>query len=1062
MTPEPDPRGRDVPQPGLIAGYQIVERLGHGGMGAVYKARQVNLGGRIVALKILRRALSRNEAYIRRLQREARIVGGLDHPHIVKGIDLGESSGFHFFVMEYVEGETLRAILQSGRVFTEAETLQLGEQIASAIDYYGQRGIVHRDIKPGNIVLTADGVAKLMDLGLAKGPEDSALTRSGATIGTPQYLSPEQAKNPRGADVRSDLYSLGATLYHMSTGRPPFTGETVAAVLTAVLFGHCPTAREAKPDLSRGFSRLLEKLMHRDPAHRHQTPAELLRDLRAVRAGGDPEPPAVVRSRRRAFLIVGACVLGAATIVGGGVALRGKIDGHGASPPVVAAPDPSLVAVSKIGGVDGVPPHALAEYVAKLKEIADRFPESRGAGAAAELRRDVERVVESQARQIADLARRAASDVQAKPDDDVADAIDAFDRTREAETSKRFGESLSAFPDDLIQRLNQSLEAARSDLLRDIVRGARIDVSRQVNLIESETVFDRVTAAFAQASDLLEHYRAAMTEDECRDIRAEIDDAMEKALAHFAEKPRAAIDDAIALAEQGKGLQARAKLEAVAEKESLGTLKLVDRVEEARQEIAAAIESANAKATALWDSRISDLRRLVSARAYADADSALAALKSDVDAAGEGDEAQRVAARVADEAGDLAAIRALWSRVALSIASDVGREIDLPLGKDRNRKKIVAVEGERVRFTYSGDGRPEKSESLYALDVAEVRARAGAGSSGNRALAAFLVAEAETRKGREARDLLDAAQAAVPASEGAERIAGRIADVREQLAHGDEEKRDASRRLLAEADAAFDEGRFADARERYVAIRDTAAHRETYAADRARIDERIGRCDSKLLEAELKRRFHAGVVVVDERSSRIRLTYDWSSPDQLKDFEFNEKFWKVEDGKLVNYGEKPPDKENLFKHKVGFRFPQTFNVFSDFSVDFDYYPSPDPFFFAASCFGNCVGVLSGAKKRQANTWRGDLADYEPAFQLKTETRKEAAPEGVVEFRFDGDEKHHVRIEILRKGEQFRFRVDGLLKIDHKVLPQQSGGFEIRTWTPDTYGPFVFEGVLKKG
>src|SRR5262245_4641739 len=258
--------------------YEILDRVGAGAMGTVFKARHKKLN-RIVALKVLKPSLARDARYVDRLRREARIVASLNDPHIVTGYDLGEEGGYHFFVMEFIEGKSLRALLVEWGMFAEEYVRGVARQVAQALDHAYQRGVIHRDIKPGNILIDEHGVAKLTDMGLAKGPADLTLTRDGATVGTPQYISPEQARNPQDVDVRSDLYSLGATLYHMATGVPPFRGDTMAQLITNVLNETPPAPNEVNPALSEGLSLVIRKLLAKDLRVRYQTPRELLDDL---------------------------------------------------------------------------------------------------------------------------------------------------------------------------------------------------------------------------------------------------------------------------------------------------------------------------------------------------------------------------------------------------------------------------------------------------------------------------------------------------------------------------------------------------------------------------------------------------------------------------------------------------------------------------------------------------------------------------------------------------------------------------------------------------------------
>src|SRR5262245_7131105 len=267
-----------------IPGYTLEARLGSGAMGSVYKAYQKGMK-RHVAIKILRRDLTDDPRQVERLQREAALVGKLDHPNIVRGLDSGETEGLVWFVMELVTGESLRErILRMGRI-PHDEAVRITRQLAEALDHAASLGVIHRDVKPGNILIAKDGTPRMTDYGLAKGESDDALTQIDATLGTPQYISPEQARNPRDADVRSDIYSLGATLYAMLTGHPPFAGETMAATLTKVLYERPKPLAEEAPDTPPALAYVVERMMAKDRRHRYQTPGELLHDLRALEEG---------------------------------------------------------------------------------------------------------------------------------------------------------------------------------------------------------------------------------------------------------------------------------------------------------------------------------------------------------------------------------------------------------------------------------------------------------------------------------------------------------------------------------------------------------------------------------------------------------------------------------------------------------------------------------------------------------------------------------------------------------------------------------------------------------
>lgn len=276
--------------------YELLDRVGAGAMGTVFKARHKKLN-RIVAVKILKPSLARDKRYVERLRREARIVASLSHANIVTGYDLGEEGGYHFFVMEFVEGKSLRQLLTEWGMFSEDYVIRVARETAMALDHAYQRDVIHRDIKPGNILIDEAGRVKLTDMGLAKGPADLTLTRDGATVGTPMYISPEQARNPQDVDVRSDLYSLGATLYHMATGVPPFSGDTMAQLITNVLNENVVPPDEANSAVSPGMSLVIRKLLAKNLTVRYQTPRELLDDLDLIEMS---QPPTVDLGRLEA------------------------------------------------------------------------------------------------------------------------------------------------------------------------------------------------------------------------------------------------------------------------------------------------------------------------------------------------------------------------------------------------------------------------------------------------------------------------------------------------------------------------------------------------------------------------------------------------------------------------------------------------------------------------------------------------------------------------------------------------------------------------------------------
>ncbi len=269
-----------------VPGYELLSKIGQGAMGMVYKARQISMD-RIVAIKVLAPRYSKDPSFVERFNREARAVAKLNHENIISGIDVGEVNGHHYFVMEFVDGSPVTGLMKREGRLDERRTLQIGLQVAKALQHAHRNGIVHRDIKPENVMITAAGVAKLCDLGLAKQAKgDSGVTMDGTSVGTPNYISPEQARGEEGIDIRSDLYSLGASLYHMATGTTPFSGANPMVVMTKHVTEHVEPPRKRCPSLSEGFNNLVLRMMQKRREDRHQDPDQLIGDLQSLLDGG--------------------------------------------------------------------------------------------------------------------------------------------------------------------------------------------------------------------------------------------------------------------------------------------------------------------------------------------------------------------------------------------------------------------------------------------------------------------------------------------------------------------------------------------------------------------------------------------------------------------------------------------------------------------------------------------------------------------------------------------------------------------------------------------------------
>jgi hypothetical protein len=281
----------DAPSP--VGRYEILGKLGQGGMGTVYQAHDPGLD-RIVALKLLGPRGGPDAEMRARFSRELAAAGRLDHPHVARALDCGECDGRPFLVMEYIEGTDLARLIGAAGPLPVADACELARQAAIALHHVHTSGLIHRDVKPSNLMLTPDGRLKVLDLGLARfhGPRGpgEALTEVGQILGTADYLAPEQVSNPRGVDARADLYALGCTLYHLLTGRAPFDGPGCSLPhekLTAHGRTPPPALRTRRPDVPEAVAAVVHRLLAKDPADRYATAAQVAEALAPHAQGCD-------------------------------------------------------------------------------------------------------------------------------------------------------------------------------------------------------------------------------------------------------------------------------------------------------------------------------------------------------------------------------------------------------------------------------------------------------------------------------------------------------------------------------------------------------------------------------------------------------------------------------------------------------------------------------------------------------------------------------------------------------------------------------------------------------
>jgi serine/threonine-protein kinase len=282
----PGPHKRSEPgvqKTSVLGDFRLLAQLGSGGMGTVYRARQDSLG-REVAVKVLAKELASRYGFVERFQREARLLTRLDHLHIIRCYAVGEAHGFHYLAMEYAAGGSVQTWMERIGQMGVGDAMHIALACALALGYAHEQGLVHRDIKPDNLLLTAEGTVKVADLGLAKASdEDVDLTQTGIGIGTPLYASPEQSRNAKQADARCDLYALGGVLYHMLAGMPAFGGGNFLEVIQAKQRGKFTALRHIRPDVPEPADKVIARLLARQPEKRYQSCEELIKDLQWYR-----------------------------------------------------------------------------------------------------------------------------------------------------------------------------------------------------------------------------------------------------------------------------------------------------------------------------------------------------------------------------------------------------------------------------------------------------------------------------------------------------------------------------------------------------------------------------------------------------------------------------------------------------------------------------------------------------------------------------------------------------------------------------------------------------------
>jgi serine/threonine protein kinase len=306
----------------FLGQYKILERLGKGRMAGVYKAAHEL--GQVVAIKVLPPSKAKEAQFLARFQREARLSMRLKHPNIVRSFQIGESRGLHYLVMEYLEGETLDEVVQRRKKLPPQEAVRLAYQVLQGLQHIHEQGLVHRDVKPANLMLVTGGkrndkdntlqsIVKILDIGLGREffdenttlPPDGAdiqLTGEGVLLGTPDYLAPEQARDPRSIDTRADIYSLGCVLYHMLTGQPPFPDKSVISQMVRHATEEPKPVKQFSPEVADGLQQILNWMLAKKPEQRYPTPVRAAQALQVYMVSGAEARPIEDAPQMRKFI----------------------------------------------------------------------------------------------------------------------------------------------------------------------------------------------------------------------------------------------------------------------------------------------------------------------------------------------------------------------------------------------------------------------------------------------------------------------------------------------------------------------------------------------------------------------------------------------------------------------------------------------------------------------------------------------------------------------------------------------------------------------------------------
>ncbi|MEW6745119.1 MAG: protein kinase [Planctomycetota bacterium] len=1102
-----------------IRGYRILEKLGSGAMGNVYRARQTSLD-RIVALKVMRGEPVVGRAALERLKKEARILARLDHPNIVRVFDMGEDGGYVYLAMELIEGKSLKELLAEHGPLAEGAVLTIAEKMASALEHASGQHVIHRDIKPGNILVGHGGVVKLSDFGLALTAVEHSITRTGHTVGTPQYIAPEQAGSSRRVDVRSDLYSLGATLYHALTGQMPFRGESVAEVITAVLFDTPKPPEEYVRGIHAGTSRILARLMAKRRSLRYQTPRELLDDLQHLKELRGLEcadaadlgidwAQAGRRDRtwyRRHEILVPAILL----LVGLGVTtglLIGPSGERERSPSVSArSSGPTVEGLRTVLLERGLP------ALEVLRQIDACILETGGGADWSRLRADVvEQLLSSSRSRIETVGREARAQ--------LAEGRVLAARTHlERNLTVQSVIGSDAAPADLRRSVLvlASEERERLDALEsEVLAGARDRASERIQLLEEQVREWLARGAFLTAARALDTFDYGPLDIEVRDregaggiatrsLRLESIDllpvepaaALRQELASRKSELRARRVNALAvrLSRLEAALAERASDEAKRLRENgIGQETVAELARGIASQVLQALGQERAElpgdeppASEFRGLSFDDMVAAVEARLQSAAAEHARERQQAAELAVSGPLTQALRDRRYEEARRLVGaaeglseeLRGSWghrieglARLERAALEELTRRTGEPVhletrGGLRIHERLIRVEGASGEIWLEDLGEPVRYQQLGARTVLELVAERPDVDSLQRAWLLYYEGLLEEAEGRlRAQPVTPAAQALLQAID-AERSATEeaIAAAGERLEV-----------LLHEAEQqalAGDERAAVQRYEEFLAdpwLRRVEGMRARIAAVRERRDALASGLQRSQLQDALRARF-SGLQRIDQ-DGRIEVAYFFRSPGELADFKVDTSVFRASDQGLAS--RRPPGLENrdLFRKVSGPRLAVLFDATRPFRVQLDYHAlitAEDPQFLGLRVQGLCFGIKSFPNQglaAQINAWEGELDDFEPYFFDPVLGESRPLQRGFGTHPFKSLERGSRYTLTLEQGPEgaVTLYIEGLERVPAYTLRNvkwpRVPGIEFRTAEPALFEALRFDGYI---